>query len=98
MKFMKIQDFVFFVIISIILVWSMQRGISGYLQTPPDKGAIIVYGSKTCPWCIKQEAYLKYTGIPYDFIDCTQEKCPEFVDSYPTISMNGQILKGFSEL
>lgn len=95
---MKVRDVIFFLIISVIVVWSMHRGISGYLQTPPDKGAIIVYGSKTCPWCIKQEAYMKYKGIPYDFVDCNNQECPGFVESYPTISMNGQVYKGFTEL
>lgn len=98
MKGIKIQDVVFFLVLSIVMVWSMQRGISGYLQTPVDKGGVIVYGSKTCPWCIKQEAYMKYKGIPYDFVDCTTSQCPDFVESYPTISMNGTTFKGFTEL
>lgn len=98
MKGISIQDVVFFALFSFIMVLSLQRGISGYLQTPPDKGSVIVYGSQTCPWCKKQEAYMKYKGIPYDFVDCASQECPDFVTSYPTISMNGQLFRGFTEL
>ena len=41
---------------------------------------------------------MKYKGIPYDFVDCNNQECPGFVESYPTISMNGQVYKGFTEL
>ena len=45
----------------------------GDALTPPDKGNIIVYGSKTCPWCVKQEKYLIDNGLPYTFVDCKQD-------------------------
>ena len=39
--------------------------------TPPDKGNIIVYGSKTCPWCVRQEKYLIefVSGFPTLLVD-----------------------------
>lgn len=67
-------------------------------QQPADKGEIIVYGSKTCPWCVKQEAYLTEKGIPYTFVDCKTGQCPEFVQGFPTLSVNGQIKSGYTEL
>ena len=73
-------------------------GVSGYLQTPVDKGTVTVYGSKTCPWCIKQESYLKYQGIPYNFVDCAHAQCPDFVDGFPTLVVNGQVMSGYTEL
>lgn len=75
-----------------------KMGKSDYTQQPADKGDIIVYGSKTCPWCVKQEAYLTEKGIPYTFVDCKTGQCPEFVQGFPTLSVNGQIKSGYTEL
>lgn len=63
-----------------------------------DKGNIIVYGSKTCPWCIKQEKYLIDNGIPYTFVNCPNETCPEFVQGFPTLMINNQIKVGYTEV
>lgn len=84
------------VVIAIFLM--IGTGVSYYRMTPPDKGTIIVYGSKTCPWCVKQEDYLKNKGIPYEFVDCKNNKCPDFVDGFPTLSINGQIKSGYTEI
>lgn len=67
-------------------------------QQPADKGEITVYGSKTCPWCVKQEKYLTDKGIPYTFVDCKAGQCPEFVQGFPTLSVNGEIKSGYTEL
>ena len=71
---------------------------SYYTQQPADKGEITVYGSKTCPWCVKQEDYLTKKGIPYTFVDCKAGQCPEFVQGFPTLSVNGEIKSGYTEL
>jgi glutaredoxin len=63
-----------------------------------DKGNIIVYGSKTCPWCVKQEKYFKDKGIDYTFVNCPTDTCPEFVSGFPTLMVNGQIKNGYTEL
>jgi glutaredoxin len=67
-------------------------------QSATDMGSIIVYGSKTCPWCVKQESYLTAKGISYTFVDCKTETCPDFVQGYPTIMTNNQITSGYSEM
>jgi hypothetical protein len=79
----------------IIILW---KGASHYALQPPDKGNVIVYGSKTCPWCVKQEAYLKDKGIPYEFVDCKNQQCPEFVDGFPTLMVNNVVKSGYTEL
>lgn len=79
----------------IIILW---KGMSAYTQQVPDKGNIIVYGSKTCPWCVKQEAYLKDKGIPYEFVDCRNQQCPDFVQGFPTLLINDEIKSGYTEL
>jgi glutaredoxin len=88
---------VFYIILAIIVL-VLGRTISSYLQTPIDKGDIMVYGSKTCPWCIKQESYLKDKGIDYTFVDCNSDKCPDFVQGFPTLVVNGQVKSGYTEL
>ena len=63
-----------------------------------DKGNIIVYGSKTCPWCQKQEEYMNSKGIPFTFVNCPTETCPDYVKSFPTILINNEIKVGYTEL
>ena len=63
-----------------------------------DKGEITVYGSKTCPWCVKQEDYLKQYGIPYTFVNCKEQQCPDFVSGFPTLVINGDIKSGYTEV
>ena len=98
MKFPSFRDLLFMFLISVITIWAMSKGVSGYLQTPVDKGTVTVYGSKTCPWCVKQESYLKNQGIPYDFVDCRTGECPEFVTGYPTLVVNGKVMSGYNEI
>lgn len=63
-----------------------------------DKGNLIVYGSKTCPWCVKQEDYLTKIGMPYTFVDCTKTQCPDFVNGFPTLYLNNEVMNGYTEL
>lgn len=86
------------IFIAILIILLAMGGVSLYAMQPPDKGNIIVYGSKTCPWCVKQEDYLKNKGIPYDFVECSQGGCPEFVKGFPTVMKDGEILEGYSEI
>jgi len=79
----------------IVILW---KGVSVYTQQTADKGNVIVYGSKTCPWCVKQETYLKDKGIPYEFVDCKNQQCPEFVQGFPTLMVDNVIKSGYTEL
>ena len=63
-----------------------------------NKGNLIVYGSKTCPWCVKQEDYLTKIGMPYNFVDCTKSQCPDFVNGFPTLLLNNEVMHGYTEL
>ena len=85
-------------LVAFLALLLLTGGVSLYALQTPDKGNIIVYGSKTCPWCVKQEAYLKNKGIPYDFVECSQGGCPDFVSGFPTIMKDGQILEGYNEI
>jgi len=81
-----------------ILLLILAGGVSLYALQPADKGSLVVYGSKTCPWCVKQEEYLTNKGIPYEFVECAGGACPDFVNGFPTMMHNGKILKGYTEL
>jgi hypothetical protein len=74
------------------------KGKSMYSQQPADKGNVIVYGSKTCPWCVKQEQYLTDKGIPYEFVDCRGQSCPDFVQGFPTLMVDNVIKSGYTEI
>ena len=84
------------IIFGIVVI--LLKGKSMYSQQPVDKGNVIVYGSKTCPWCVKQEAYLRDKGIPYEFVDCKTGQCPDFVQGFPTLMVDNVIKNGYTEL
>jgi len=91
------RDLLAIILVGFILLLVLAGGVSIYALQPADKGNVIVYGSRTCPWCIKQEAYLKQKGIPYEFVECGQGGCPDFVEGFPTIMKDGEILRGYTE-
>jgi len=91
------KQYIAIIFVSFLILLLFMGGASYYALQPADKGNIIVYGSKTCPWCVKQEAYLNQNGIPYNFVDCRTGQCPEFVQGFPTIMRDGQILNGYTE-
>ena len=39
-----------------------------------------VYGSMNCGYTVK----LRETIGPHDFVDCSKQQCPDFVEAYPT--------------
>jgi glutaredoxin len=97
----KVLALAILILVAIALIVFKGRSyymMSYYTQQPADKGDITVYGSKTCPWCVKQEDYLTKKGIPYTFVDCKAGQCPEFVQGFPTLSVNGEIKSGYTEL
>ena len=58
-----------------------------------------IYGSKDCPWCVKQVDYFEKLGKPYTFVDCESGKCPDFVEGFPTLmSESGKKHSGFTRV
>ena len=83
----------------VFLLFAFKMVSFGDKLTPPDKGNIIVYGSKTCPWCVKQEKYLIDNGLPYTFVDCKQDgNCPDFVSGFPTLLVDNVVKVGYNEI
>ena len=68
------------------------------IRTDIRAGELTVYGSPTCPWCQKQEAYLEEQQIDYSFVDCTTDDCPDYVTALPTLNQDGNIMVGYTEL
>jgi hypothetical protein len=53
------------------------------------RAGTIIYGTLNCPWTIKQREYFDKHHMPYEFVDCTQNECPKFVEGYPTLVLTG---------
>lgn len=58
---------------------------------------LTVYGSQDCSWTRKQIDYLKQKGLPYTFVDCDNQACPDFVKAFPTITKGGQVYVGYTQ-
>jgi glutaredoxin len=96
---LKRKDMIIIGLVLIAVLLLSFRVVSfGNKLTPPDKGNIIVYGSKTCPWCVKQEKYLIDNGLPYTFVDCKDGQCPEYVKGFPTLLVDNVIKVGYTEV
>lgn len=91
----------FFVVVALVASWwffvykkrknSVEVDTSS--STSGGEEVPIIYGSLGCPYTIKQME--KYKN--HKFVDCTSDKCPEFVTAYPTTKFSdGKIEVGFS--
>ena len=92
------NNLVIIALLAVILFVLLLKNGSFYNQTVVDKGNLIVYGSKTCPWCVKQEKYLIDNGLPYTFVDCKQGQCPDFVSGFPTLLVDNVVKVGYNEV
>jgi len=96
---LKTKDILLGVLILVVICLFYFKATSkGDALTPPDKGDIIVYGSKTCGWCQKQEKYLIDNGLPYTFVDCKDGGCPDYVSGFPTLLVDNVIKVGYTEV
>jgi hypothetical protein len=76
----KIVLLVVFFIAVILFVWNRKK-----------KSDTIIYGSMGCPHTVKHVN--KYPDA--QFVDCTSQKCPDFVNAYPTTQWpDGKITVG----
>jgi hypothetical protein len=85
-------------ILLIVAIWLMSQRTVTTSSFEPEAPSVTVYGSETCPWCVKQKEYLDGKGMKYDFVDCASGQCPDFVDGFPTLKVNGEIKRGYTEL
>jgi hypothetical protein len=75
----------------LIILFIYMRSSSGYNQT-------VIFGSPSCGWCKKQLAYMDAKGLPYHFVDCNTQFCPDFVNGFPTMIVNNKIVNGYTEI
>ncbi len=68
------------------------------IRTGVKAGELTVYGTQSCGWTRKQLDYLKKKGIRYKFVDCDKAGCPEFVQAFPTLNLDGKISSGYQEI
>lgn len=63
---------------------------------------VIVYGTPTCPYCVKAKRFLKDNGISFEDIDVSirPEKAQEMMQKsgqmgVPVLDIGGEIIVGF---
>lgn len=63
-----------------------------------------VYGTETCPWCVKAREFLKTKKIKFEYVDVGNDENAriEMVEnsgqlSVPQIEINGNIIIGFDK-
>jgi len=68
------------------------------------KNKVIVYSTKTCPWCAKVKSWLKEHKIKYTDVDVGEDQsaAQEMIkksgqQGVPVIDANGEIIVGFDE-
>ena len=63
------------------------------------EGDYTIYGSESCPWTVKALDHAKKMGHAFKYMDCKAEKCPNFVDGFPTYKnhKSGNVKSGFTE-
>jgi glutaredoxin len=99
MMMMKRKDMIIAGLLVLLVILLTSKMMSfGDALTPPDKGNIIIYGSKACGWCQKQEKYLIDNGLPYTFVDCKDGSCPDYVKGFPTLLVDNVIKVGYTEV
>ena len=65
---------------------------------------IMVYGTNTCPHCLRLKAFLKDNGIAFDDIDVASDpaKADEMIEKssqmgVPVVDIDGDIIIGFDK-
>ncbi len=65
---------------------------------------VIVYSTRTCPFCVRTKQFLKDNNIEFEDIDVSvdQEKAQQMIDKtgqmgVPVIDIDGKIIVGFDK-
>jgi len=100
MKF-QLSKCIIALLVIVVLVFLLRRkntSVPGWPQVSSDENYTI-YGSESCPWTVKALDLAKKIGHKFDFVDCKSQKCPSFVDGFPTYKnhASGNVHSGFHE-
>lgn len=68
------------------------------IRTNLNAGEITVYGADWCGWTKKQRAYLDRKKLAYTYVNCESRDCPDFVVGFPTLLVDGEVLRGYKEI
>jgi len=67
-----------------------------------EKHKVIVYSTKTCPYCVMAKNYLRGKGVPYEDVDvgADRDKAREMVAKsgqmgVPVLDVGGRVILGF---
>ena len=97
MKF-KLSKCVIAILVIVVLVYLLRHKKKSAPATGND-GKYTIYGSEACPWTVKALDLAKKLGHAFDFVDCKSQKCPSFVDGFPTYKnhSSGKVHSGYHE-
>lgn len=87
----KIIILIIIVLTFLVLIYKTYK--SCYTIDDNSKDEATVYGTDTCPHCINIKKKYNDQGVKYKFVDCSKEKCPDFVEAYPTIQFSDGTIK-----
>ena len=104
MKFLKKMNkgqIVAIIIVAIVIYMyrhQLKQMVMPASQTYGD-GDYTIYGSMKCPWTVKAVEHAKKNGHAYNYVDCKEGKCPDFVNGFPTYKnhTSGNVKSGFTE-
>jgi glutaredoxin 3 len=66
---------------------------------------VIVYSTKTCPYCVMAKEYLKSKNVSFEDVDVAQDtnKAMEMIiksgqQGVPVLDVNGKVIVGFNKV
>ena len=84
-------------LIAIVAIWALNSVLVTSRTMPGGNGnAWKVFGSMNCGWTRKQVDELQKKGIPYEFLDCSGDRCREGMPE--NILPNGTRRVGFTRV
>ena len=92
------MDYLRIFLIVIVVMWALNSVLS--VSRPAVQGGNgnvwKVFGSMNCGWTRKQVEELKNKGVPYEFLDCSGDRCSEGMPE--NILPNGTRRVGFTKV
>jgi glutaredoxin 3 len=66
---------------------------------------VIIYSTKTCPYCVMAKEYLKSKNVSFEDVDVAQDtnKAMEMIrksgqQGVPVLDVNGKVIVGFNKV
>ena len=91
------MDWLRILLIVVVMMWALNSVLTTSRPVAMSNGNVWkVFGSMNCGWTRKQVEELKNNGVPYEFLDCTGDRCKEGMPE--NILPNGTRRVGFTKV